>query len=102
MLGLNASCEEKEKIFENFLLEGRSAFKKYDVLYLKGISVPKSFEDLLLQECTNFSCVNWNDTPPSTNNFSLVSYKLSEEENKDHAVDIQNTLTNAVLGWMTC
>lgn len=102
VLESDAASDEKNRIFEDFLSEGRSAFNKYNVLYLKGISVPKMYEDLLLpEENTNFSCVNWNDTPPATNNFSLESYPLTEIEAKDHAEDMQNSLSNVVLGWIS-
>jgi len=100
LLKWDASSDEKNRIFEMFLSEGRSAFQKYNVLYMKGITVPERYEDLLKPEkTTNFSCVNWNDTPPATNNFSLESYPLSEVEAKVHAKDIEESLHNLVLGW---
>lgn len=76
-------------------------FSKYQVLYLKGISIPQNYQDLLpVENETNYSNINWLDSQPSTNNFSVVSYDLSEDENHEHALEIKTSLINAVLGWM--
>lgn len=97
----HASDEEKNRVFLKFLEEGNSMFKKYQVLYLKGISVPMKYEDLLKPEKeSNYGCVNWANDPPSTNNFSLVSYQLTKEEDEEHSHDVRSSLTNAVVGWM--
>lgn len=84
-----------------FLSEGNSSFKKYQVLYLNGISIPMTYEDLLKpQRESNYGAVNWQNAQPSSNNFSLASYQLTEEEKEEHAQDIKSSLTNAVIGWM--
>lgn len=101
LLPMDASAEEKEAVFTKFLAEGKSAFQKYQVVYLKGISIPEKYEDLLKPEKkTNYSDVSWVDSRPSNNNFSLSMYNLSEDEKSAHALDIRNQFTNAVLGWM--
>ena len=101
ILHSHASEDEKNRAFHNFKTVAESLFQNYEVLYLKGISIPKKYEDLLKPEKSNYSSVTWLDTPPSTNNFSLVAYQLSEEQSEEHARDIRESLTNAVLGWMT-
>jgi len=97
----SASQEEKKEIFLKFLEEGVTSFKKYQVLYLKGISKPTRYEDLLKPEkITNYSDVNWKGSRPSNNNFSLGSYPLTKDENHEHNLNIKSQITNAALMWM--
>lgn len=102
LLDSDATADEKNRVFLQFMSEGKSMFKKYQVLFLKGISIPKTYEDLLKPtEQSNFSSITWQSAPPSTNNFSLMSYSLTQDEDQRHALDITTHLTNAVLGWMS-
>lgn len=97
----DASTEEKAAVFNKFLDEGKSAFRKYQVVYLKGISFPQSYEDLLKPDRDyNYDNIGWKSEKPSGNNFSLARYPLSDDEKHAHTLDTRKHLINAVLGWM--
>lgn len=82
----------------SFLKGGKSVFTKYHVLYLKGINIQRCYDDLLKPKGhSNYACVNWLASPPSTNNFSLSQYNLSKEETDENVLYIQRCLINAVL-----
>lgn len=101
VLDASANPEEEEEVFNTFLKEAQSAFRKYQVIYLKGISKPTRYSDLLpASNYTNFSAVSWDGVPPSNTNFSLVHYSLSEDEQEQHASDIKLKVTNAAHMWM--
>ncbi|KAK3916212.1 Somatic embryogenesis receptor kinase 4 [Frankliniella fusca] len=101
LLPLDASDEEKHKAYMEFLAKGQVAFKQYQVLYLKGITIPQKYDDLLKPvEDSGYSVINWLSGPPPNNNFSLNSYALTDDENGALVTDVKNELTNVVLGWM--
>lgn len=100
LLPPSASPQERETVFGKFLDEAKSAFKKYQVVFLKGVSIPQQYEDLI-KPCkkSNYSDVNWNGCQPAGNNFSLEQYSLSSEERDAHNLYITSRFTNAVVGW---
>ncbi|KAK3932567.1 SsrA-binding protein, partial [Frankliniella fusca] len=101
MLPKEASSEEKEAFFHEFFTEARSAFFKYQVIYLKGITIPEKYEDLMKMDAnSNYDSVNWKDGRPSGSNFSLNKLTRTAEEDSEHALDIKSQFTSLVLGWV--
>ncbi|KAK3931988.1 SCY1-like protein 2 [Frankliniella fusca] len=96
----DASQEEKDLVYQAFEEEGRQAFRKYQVLYLRGISRPTKYEDLLVPADSSYSNVNWAGSRPSNSNFSLSQYTLSENEHEEHAMQIKLSVMKAVVMWM--
>lgn len=93
------SQSEQEQIFNSFIAEGASIFKKYQVIYLKGITVPTSYSDLLRADCTNYDDINWVTERPASNSFSINGYALSDQEKRQHAEEIKVKLSCAVIDW---
>ncbi|KAJ1518902.1 hypothetical protein ONE63_011488 [Megalurothrips usitatus] len=101
LLPEEATADEKEAVFNKFLAEGKSAFKRYQVVYLKGICIPQKYEDLLkLEKKSNYDDVNWQDDRPSGSNFSLLQFNLTEDEKNAHKLDVKTLFTNVIVGWM--
>ncbi|XP_034246115.1 uncharacterized protein LOC117648059 [Thrips palmi] len=99
LLPEEASDEEKEAVFNLFLAEAKSAFKKYQVVYLKGICNPKNYKDLLKPiETSNYKAVHWKENCPSGTNFSLLQYELSEDEEVAHKLDVETQFRKVVAG----
>lgn len=83
-----SSKTERLDVYNLFIAEAKDAFKKYRVLFLRGLLHPNCYEDLLVPEKTNFSNVEWlDDMRPPSNSFS-VSEKLKEDEKRALAADI--------------
>ncbi|XP_034253862.1 uncharacterized protein LOC117652823 isoform X2 [Thrips palmi] len=100
LLPPDASTEEKVAVFQQFLDEGMSAFKKYQVVYLKGIKVPQSYDDLLKSEVhSSYDKISWKTDKPSGNNFSLSRYNITDVEQNEHTLNIRTHLINAIVAW---
>jgi len=100
LLPQGSSTEEKAAVFKKFSDEARSAFKKYQVVYLKGIKIPQKYEDLLKSDKdSNYDDVNWKSEKPLSNNFSLARYPLTADEKSDRAQDIRTCSMEAAIGW---
>lgn len=97
----SASEDERQAVFKLFLEAGRNLFEKYQIMYLKGFSLPQDYNDLLkpAQTESNYGNVIWLDGAPSTNNFSISSYDLTEEEDSAHLEDVRQTLHHLVNWW---
>lgn len=100
MLPEEASLEDKEKLFHEFFSEAKSAFYRYQVIYLKGIMIPENYEDLMvMSNNSNYNDVQWENQKPSGSNFSLNAYELTAEEDSEHALNIKGQLAHIVLAW---
>ncbi|KAE8740794.1 hypothetical protein FOCC_FOCC013693 [Frankliniella occidentalis] len=100
MLPEEASLEDKEKLFHEFFSEAKSAFYRYQVIYLKGIMIPENYEDLMvMSNNSNYNDVQWENQKPSGTNFSLNAYELTAEEDSEHALNIKGQLAHIVLAW---
>ncbi|KAJ1518778.1 hypothetical protein ONE63_011609 [Megalurothrips usitatus] len=85
-LGDDSTQDMKDKVFSDFQHEAKEAFGKYRVIYLRGITVPSRYSELLPVPETNYSDVAWAGCkPPRSNTFS-VQQVLSQKE-KDACVE---------------
>lgn len=79
----DASEKEKALQFLDFLQEAKEAFRKYHILFLRGISVPSSYDDLLPVADTTYKDVCWKGTdPPRSNTFSAKGYVTVSEDSQ--------------------
>lgn len=100
-LSTEASAEENEAVFNSFLAEGKSAFKRYHVVYLNGICIPEKYEDLLKPpRKSNYSDISWQGSQPSGINFSLSQHSFTIDEINAHVLDVRTHLSNTIIGWM--
>lgn len=70
----------KERTFEIFHSEAKQAFVKFRVLFLRGITHPTCYNDLLPAAKTNYKSVEWQDKQPASNLFSMDVKTLTKEE----------------------
>ncbi|KAK3928043.1 Immunoglobulin superfamily member 10 [Frankliniella fusca] len=96
----DAPQKEKDLVFRAFQEEGKKAFERYQVLYLKGIRKPTSYEDLMVSSrITTYSDINWIGDRPSTTILSLSPYCLTKEEEDAHSRNIKDSVVQAILLW---
>ncbi|KAK3920773.1 Immunoglobulin superfamily member 10 [Frankliniella fusca] len=96
----DAPQKEKDLVFRAFQEEGKKAFERYQVLYLKGIRKPTSYEDLMVSSrITTYSDINWIGDRPSTTILSLSPYCLTKEEEDAHSRYIKDSVVQAILLW---
>jgi len=87
--------DEEERGSQLFITESKSAFKKYQVVYLRGASVPTKYADLLpCSNDTSHDQVIWCDQKPSNTLFSINQLKLSDEELNLQKQEVKCALTD--------
>lgn len=90
LLPPSSSEVAKKRTFEIFLLEAKQAFVKFRVLFLRGISLPTCYDDLLPAGKTNYACVDWHEKQrPASNLFSMDVKTLTKEEKKGVELSIK-------------
>lgn len=80
LLPPTASEVDKERTFKIFHSEAKQAFLKFRVLFLRGITQPTSYNDLLPAGKTNYKSVEWQGKQPASNLFSMDVKSLTKEE----------------------
>lgn len=97
----NSNDIKPQECMKSFHLEAVNAFKKYRVIYLKGIKIPLMYNDLLPAPVTTYKDVVWkHDSRPRSNSFA-VRGEMTPEEVEGLDVNIQTEFQNIVASYLS-
>lgn len=87
-------------MFQLFIRESWLAFKRYQIVFLKGCTVPTRYDDLLpCSKYTNHNDVIWYDKKPSNINFSINKLRLEDEGIAAHKIQVEIALTDITTNY---
>lgn len=91
-----ATSDAKASVFHAFKEESQRAYKNYKILYLRGVSHPVCYDDILPAVKTNYSDVKWSsNSKPKSGLFSIIK-ELSQNELKTMESTIMSSVINIV------
>ncbi|KAK3916896.1 Chaperone protein [Frankliniella fusca] len=91
--------EEKERVFKLFIQESMHAYKRYQVVFLKGATFPVNYDDLLPCSESSHADIIWSGEKPSNTNFSINKLGLQEEEIKAHKLQVVMAFRNIIANY---
>ena len=101
MTELPGDVDAQDEYFNCFKREAKDAFRKYKVIYLRGMQIPVTYDDLIPTPETNYRDVIWmNNVRPRSNTFSVKKDLTSEEIGKldfDIMTEFQNIVVSQCI-----